>query len=51
MSGISKFEITEIFDKLDNKDLDENFVGVFPSDKMNRFFDFKKMRRKKSIHF
>ena len=25
----------------------KNFVGVFPSDKMNRFFDFKKMMQGK----
>ena len=38
MGGISNFEIKDIFEKLDSKDLDENFVGVFPSDKINRLF-------------
>ena len=36
MDGLSNFQITEICNKLDNKDL--NFVGDFPSDKMNQFF-------------
>ena len=51
MGGISNFEIEEIFERLDNKDLNENFVGVFLSDKMNQFFDFKKMMRKKKYPF
>ena len=36
--GISNSEIERIFNKADIKDLSENFVAVFPSDKMNRFF-------------
>ena len=36
MDGLSNFQITEIRNKLDNKDL--NFVGDFLSDKMNQFF-------------
>ena len=38
--GVSNFEIERIFKNADNNDLDENFIGVFPSDKMNRFFLF-----------
>ena len=43
MSGISNFDIEEIFTKTNNGDLFQNFVGIFPSDKMNKFLDFKKM--------
>ena len=48
---ISNFEIERIFIKADNNDLDENFVGGFPSDKMNRFFDFKRMMKGKIYPF
>ena len=48
---ISNFEIERIFDNADIKDLNENFVGVFPSDKMNRFFDLKKMMKGKKYLF
>ena len=51
MSGISNFNIEEIFNREDNQDLLKNFVGVFPSDKMNRFFDFKKMMKGKKYPF
>ena len=37
MEGLSNFDIEEIFDKTNNSDLLQNFVGVFPSDKMNVF--------------
>ena len=45
MSGISNFDIEEIFIRGDNQDLLKNFVAVFLSDKMNRFFDFKKLMK------
>ena len=48
MDGLSNFQITEICNKLDNKDL--NFVGDFLSDKMNQFF-FKKMMKGKKYPF
>ena len=41
----------EVFNRGQNKDLLKNFVGVFPSDKMNNFFDFKKMMKSKKYHF
>ena len=40
--GISNFEIERIFNIVDIRDLNENFVGAFRSDKMNRFFLSKK---------
>ena len=42
MDGLSNFQITKIVNRLGNKDLNENFVAVFPSDKMSRFFILKK---------
>ena len=51
MSGISNFDIEEIFNKGNNADLLQNFVGVFPSGKMNKFLDFKKMMKGKRYPF
>ena len=51
MGGISNFDIEEIFNKGDNQDLLKNFVGVFSSDKMNKFFDFKEMMKGKRYQF
>ena len=51
MEGLSNFDIAEIFNKANNSDLLQNFVDVFPSDKINKFLDFKKMMMGKNIHF
>ena len=45
MEGLSNFDIEEIFNRVDNSDSLQNFVGVFPSNKMNKFLDFKKMMK------
>lgn len=45
--GISNFEIEMIINSSQNEDLKNNFVGVFPSDKMNRFINFYSMIRGK----
>ena len=47
--GISNFEIERLFNEADIRDLSENFVGVFPSDKMNRFFLLKKNDEREKI--
>ena len=39
MGGISKFQVEEAFKKIGDEDLLKNFVGVFPSNRMNRFID------------
>ena len=39
MGGISNFQIEEAFKKIGDEDLLKNFVGVFPSNRMNRFID------------
>ena len=40
---ISNFEIEKIFKEINNKDINENFLGVFPSDKINKFITFEKV--------
>ena len=50
MSGISNFDIEEIFNKANIIDLLQSFAGILPSDKMNKFLDFKKMMKEKDIH-
>ena len=37
MAGISNFQIEEAFESIGDEDLLENFVGVFPLNRMNRF--------------
>ena len=37
MAGISNFQIEETFKKIGDEDLLKNFLGVFPSNKMNKF--------------
>ena len=39
MGGISNFQIEEAFKKIDDEDLLNNFVGVFPSNYMNKFIN------------
>ena len=39
MGGISNFQIEEAFKKIDDKDLSNYFVGVFPSNYMNKFIN------------
>ena len=41
---ISNFQIEEIFRDIDDADINNNFVGVFPSNHMNRFIDYKSMK-------
>ena len=39
MAGISNFQIEDVIKKIGDEDLLENFVGVFPSNYMNRFIN------------
>ena len=43
MGGIFNFQIEEAFKKIGDKDLLENFVGVFLSNFMNKFIDHAEM--------
>ena len=38
--GISNLEIEKTLKKLNNDDVDKDIIGVFPSDKMNKFINF-----------
>ena len=42
-NGISNFEIEEAFKNIGDEDINNNFVGVFPSSYMNKFIDRKMM--------
>ena len=39
MGEISNYQIEDAFKKIDDEDLLENFVGVFPSNYMNKFIN------------
>ena len=41
--GISSIQIENTLKKLDDEDINDNFVGVFPANHMNRFIDYKTM--------
>ena len=41
--GISNFQIEEALKDIDDPDINDNFVGVFPANQMNRFIDYKTM--------
>ena len=38
--GISNFEIEKILKEINNEDINGNFLGVFPTDKINKFIMF-----------
>ena len=42
-SGISNFQIEEAFKNIADEDIENNFVGVFPSNDINKFIDHKLM--------
>ena len=42
-NGISNFQIGEAFKNIGDEDINNNFVGVFPSDYINKFIDHKMM--------
>ena len=48
--GITKFQIETALKNINDKDLDENFVGVFPANEMNRFIDYKLMISEKKAN-
>ena len=43
IKGISNVETERIFNEIDDVDLNDNFLGVFPSKKIKKFISFKKM--------
>ena len=40
-AGISNFQIEEVFKNIEDEDIENNFVGVFPSNHINKFIDHK----------
>ena len=41
--GITNFQIEEAFKNTEDEDIENNFVGVFPSNHMNKFIAHKLM--------
>ena len=41
--GISNFQIEQALKNIDDPDVNDNFVGAFPANHMNKFIDFKLM--------
>ena len=41
--GISNIQTEKAFRDLDDEDVNDNFVGVFPANHINRFIDYKTM--------
>ena len=48
LKGISNLQIENVIKTINDKDLSNNFVGVFPSDKMTRFIDYKQLINQKT---
>ena len=53
-NGISNLQIEKALKELNDQFIEENFVGMFPADKMNKFIDYKTMisgkKRKVSLY-
>ena len=49
--GTSNFETEKVFNEINNEDINKNFLGVFPSDKINKFIMFEKMMPGKKYPF
>ena len=41
--GITNFQIENALKNINDKDLNDNFAGVFPANRMSRFIDYKTM--------
>ena len=39
--GISSLQIEKAFKELNKQNIDENFLGVFPANRLNKFIDYK----------
>ena len=49
--AISIFKIERVFKEINNNDLNENFVGLFPSNRINKFIMFERMMPGKKYPF
>ena len=43
--GISNEEVIKFFENVEDNDIKENFVGVFPSNYVNKFISFHEMAK------
>ena len=48
---MTNFEIKHVFKEINKDDLNENFLGVFPSDKINKLIMFERMMPSKKYPF
>ena len=46
--GISNEEVIKFFENVEDNDIKENFVGVFPSNYINKFISFHEMVKEKT---
>ena len=51
LRSISNFEIEKVFKETNNEDINKNFLGVFPSNRINKFIMFEKMMPAKKYWF
>ena len=49
--GMSNFEIERVFNELNSEDLNDNFFGVCPSDKINKFIVFNRTMKGRKYPF
>ena len=49
--AISNFEIERVIKEINNNDLNENFVDLFPSNRINKFIMFERMMPVKKYPF
>ena len=49
--GTSNFETEKVFKEINNEHINKNFLGAFPSDKINKFIMFEKMMCGKKYPF
>ena len=50
--GITNFQIETALKNINDEDLNDNFLGVFPANEINRFIDYKSMiSEKRQISF
>ena len=49
--AISNFEIERVFKEINKNDLNKNFVGLFPSNRINKFIIFERMMPGKKYPF
>ena len=49
--GIPNIEIEKLFKEINNDDLNEKFLGAYPSDKINKSIMFEKMMPGEKVSF